>query len=289
MTTMVKRNTADPERKISVMGIINVTPDSYFSGSRYLGKDGKPDVPGALGQIGRMFEEGADMVDIGACSTRPGACLIDETEEWRRLSPLVSVIRKEFPDKTFSIDTFRASIVRKCFDAAGDFIINDISAGEDDPEMLGTAGNLGLTYIAMHKKGRPENMQELCTYDDVTSDVLSYFRDFALKAEKAGIKDWILDPGFGFAKTVEQNYRLLENLDAFSGTGKKILIGISRKSMIYKPLGITPEEALAQTQVLHLAALERGADILRVHDTAEAVKTVRLYRMLYGAGPEDWR
>ncbi len=161
-------------------------------------------------------------------------------------------------------------------------MINDISAGEDDPLMLPTAGRLGLTYVAMHKRGTPRNMQSMTDYGNVTEEVVGYFNDFALKAEEHGIGDWIIDPGFGFAKTVEQNYELLRNLARFSEVpgNRRILVGVSRKSMIYKLLGITPEESLPATQVVHLAALQSGADILRVHDTAEAVRTIEMYRRL---------
>ena len=267
-------------KEITVMGIINLTGDSYYSESRCLGADGSIDLAQVIKKIGDMFDEGAGIVDIGACSTRPGAALPDEEEEWRRLAPLMAVLKNEFPGRLFSVDTFRAGIVRKCFDAIGDFVVNDISAGEDDPQMLDTAGKLGLTYVAMHKRGVPADMQSKCSYGDVTEDVMEYFRDFAARAEKAGIKDWILDPGFGFAKNIEQNWQLLRELGKFSAFGRKVLVGISRKSMIYRLMGITPEEALPQTQVLNLAALERGASILRVHDVAEAVRTVKAFRML---------
>lgn len=277
----IKRKTIDRNRKISVMGIVNLTGDSYFAASRCLKEDGNPDIGKTISAIGKMFGDGAGIVDIGACSTRPGAALPDMEEEWRRMKPLMDVLRKTFPEGRFSVDTFRAEIVRRCYDSIGDFIINDISAGEDDPQMLETAGRLGLQYIAMHKRGTPGNMQEMTGYRDVVSEVLDYFRGLAKKADKAGIRDWIIDPGFGFAKTVGQNYRLLAELDRFTESGRKILVGVSRKSMIYKLFGISPEEALPQTQVLHLAALQNGADILRVHDVAEAVRTVRTYRMLY--------
>ena len=216
------------------MGILNLTPDSYFAESRCMGADGNIDLGQVLEKIRKMFADGAGIVDIGACSTRPGAELPDEDEEWRRLSVLMPVLRKEFPGRTFSVDTFRSGIVRKCFEAIGNFIVNDISAGEDDPKMLETVGKLGLTYVAMHKKGTPSDMQERCSYGDVTEDVLAYFRDFAVRADNAGITDWILDPGFGFAKTVEQNWQLMRELDRFSVQGRKVLVGISRKSMIYK-------------------------------------------------------
>ena len=245
------------------MGIVNVTDDSYFASSRCLSGDGKPDMEKILERTGRMLEEGADIIDIGACSTRPGSEPVGD-----------------FPGIRISIDTYWSSVVVKAYDLIGPFIVNDISAGEDDPNILPTVGRLGLEYVAMHKKGTPQTMQNLCRYTDVTAEVLEYFNVFADKAEKAGIKDWILDPGFGFAKTIDQNYSLLADLGQFTALGHRILVGVSRKSMIYKLLGITPEESLPQTQVLHLAALERGADILRVHDVAEAVRTVRVYRQL---------
>ena len=269
----------DRSRTIDIMGIVNLTDNSYFAQSRCLGPDGEPDMDRVLERTGRMIE----IIDVGACSTRPGSEPVGEQEEWRRLSPALKAIRESFPHVRISVDTYWSSVIRKTYDLIGPFIVNDISAGEDDPEMLGTAGSLGLTYIAMHKRGTPKTMQSLCSYKDVTGEVLGYFREFAMKAEKAGIKEWILDPGFGFAKTVEQNYRLLSELERFSCLGRRILVGVSRKSMIYKLFGITPEESLPQTQVLHLAALERGADILRVHDVAEAARTVAVWSRLADA------
>ena len=204
---------------------------------------------------------------------------------------MLEAVREKYPDTTISIDTFRSGIIRKAADIIRleNLIVNDISAGEADPEMLRTAAELGLVYIAMHMRGTPATMQQMCDYNDVTESVLDYFKKFAEKADAAGIREWILDPGFGFAKTIGQNYRLLADLERFSGPelpvckkGKKprILVGVSRKSMIYKLFGITPEETLPQTQVLHLAALQNGADILRVHDVAEAARTVQIYRLL---------
>ena len=271
----------DKNRKIEIMGIVNITDDSYFSASRCLGSDGRPDMDAVILRIGRLIGEGADIIDIGACSTRPGSDPVGEDEEWKRLCPVIREMKVSFPDTTLSVDTYWASVVRKVHDLWGRFIVNDISAGEDDPEMLNTVGSLGLPYAAMHKRGTPKTMQSLCDYGgDVTGEVLRYFAEFAEKAENAGIRDWILDPGFGFAKTVEQNYELLSGLDRFTAFGRKILVGISRKSMIYRKFGITPEESLPQTQVLHFAALQKGADILRVHDVAEAARTVELYRIL---------
>ena len=270
----------DRNRKIDIMGIVNITDNSYFAESRSLGEDGNADIGKVVEKVGRMISEGASIIDIGACSTRPGSEPVGEEEEWRRLKPVLEAVRAAFPGITVSIDTYWASVVKKSWTLIGDFIVNDISAGEDDPEMLGTVGRLGLRYIAMHKRGTPATMQSLCEYGDVTEDVVEYFRDFARKASDAGIKDWILDPGFGFAKTIDQNYQLLRELDRFSVYGRRILVGMSRKSMIYRLFGITPEESLPATQVLHMKALQFGADILRVHDVAEAARTMELYRRL---------
>ena len=262
------------------MGIVNVNDDSYFADSRC------PDVASALERIGKMLQDGADIIDIGACSTRPGAEVVGPEEEWRRLRPVLEVVRDVFPNVRISVDTYWASVVRDTYNMIGDFTVNDISAGEDDPLMLRTVGDLGLGYIAMHKRGNPGNMHELTDYKSVTDEVVSYFGDFSKRASENGVSKWILDPGFGFAKTVGQNYQVLRELDRFrsvacgDGTQPRILVGVSRKSMIYKSLGITPDEALPATQVLHLASLQNGADILRVHDVAEARRTVELYRLL---------
>ena len=188
--------------------------------------------------------------------------------------------RTEFPGgqlPRISIDTYRAEIVRRAYEVVGPFLVNDISAGAMDPEMLTTVGRLGLPYVAMHMKGTPETMQQFTDYGDIVADAKAYFRDFALRAADAGIQDWILDPGFGFAKTLEQNYELLRRMAELEELHRPILVGVSRKSMIYKLLGITPEEALSATQVVHFAALERGATWLRVHDVPEAVQTARLF------------
>ena len=265
------------------MGIVNLTDNSYFASSRCLGPSGEVDLGKALDRTERMLAEGADIIDIGACSTRPGSQGVGAEEEWRRLGPFLRDVRRAFGDGVrISVDTYWAPVVERCFDTVGPFMVNDISAGEDDPAMLPLVGRLGLEYVAMHKRGTPADMQSLCQYEDVVEDVLAYFGDFGRRAAEHGIREWILDPGFGFAKTVEQNYRLLAGLDRFAALGRPILVGVSRKSMIYRLLGITPEESLPQTQVLHLAALERSASILRVHDVAEAVRTVRIWRALHG-------
>ena len=270
----------DKDRKIDIMGIVNLTDDSYFAQSRCV------DVPSALGRIGRMLDEGADIIDIGACSTRPGAVPVGEDEEWRRLEPVLMAIKETCPDVRLSIDTCWSSVVRRAHALIGDFIVNDISAGEDDPQMLPAVGELGLTYVAMHKRGTPQTMQQMTQYDDVVDEVKSYFEDFSVKAASCGIKDWILDPGIGFAKTIEQNYEILRRLAEFkeletsAGFCPQVLVGVSRKSLIYKYFNISPEDSLPATQVLHMAALQNGADILRVHDVSEASRTLSLYRML---------
>lgn len=269
----------DKDRSIDIMGIVNLTDDSYFAQSRCA------DVDSVLLKVEKMKGEGASVIDFGACSTRPGSEAVGAEEEWRRLKPALKAVREAFPDILISVDTYWSEVVSRTCDLIGGFIVNDISAGEDDPMMLPLVGSLGLTYVAMHKRGNPLNMHQMCDYDDVVSDVAAYFRAFAEKADRNGLKEWILDPGFGFAKTVEQNYELLDGLDRLcpmSDPAPRILVGVSRKSMIYRPLGITPEEALAATQVVHYKALEKGAGILRVHDVAECRQTISLYRMMSG-------
>jgi dihydropteroate synthase len=263
-------------RQIDIMGIVNLTDDSYFSASRCASPSQ------AVALASRLVDEGASILDFGACSTRPGAEAVGAEEEWRRLRPALEAVRKEFPGVRISVDTYWSDVVRRAYDAIGDFVVNDISAGEDDPQMLPLVGRLGLTYVAMHKRGTPQTMQSMTDYEDVTAEVTDYFSDFAERAEQAGVRDWILDPGFGFAKTLEQNYQLMHDLSRFKALfpSRKLLVGVSRKSMVYRLLGITPEESLPATQVLHLHALQNGADILRVHDVAQAVQTVSLYRML---------
>ncbi len=265
--------------RIHIMGIVNLTPDSFYAGSRTAGAD-------AVARIREMWAQGADVVDLGACSTRPGSPQPSLEEEWARLEPVLQAITGVCPlgssVPVISIDTYRAEIVRRAYEVIGPFMVNDISAGALDPQMLTTVGRLGLPYVAMHMRGTPETMQQLTDYGDIVADVKAYFRDFALRAEDAGIRDWILDPGFGFAKTLEQNYELLRRLAELAELHRPVLVGLSRKSMIYKLLDITPEEALPATQVLHFAALERGATWLRVHDVPEAVHTARLYQALIG-------
>lgn len=256
--------------RISLMAIINITDNSYYSASRFLAKGGA-DIDAVRGRVRQVLDEGADIIDFGACSTRPGSEAVGADEEWRRLEPVLRLMADEFPGVEVSVDTYWAEVVRKAHEILPNLIVNDISAGEDDPQMLPTVGELGLRYIAMHKRGNPGNMQSLCDYPEgVTQAVLQYFRDFEAKAKRYGIKEWILDPGFGFAKTVEQNWQMLRELDRFKELGRPILVGISRKSMIYKPLGLGPEDVLPQTCEAHRQAIANGATILRVHDVAAA-------------------
>lgn len=256
------------------MGIVNVDDDSFYAPSRVLGADS------ARTRIAELLREGADIIDIGACSTRPGSAQPDQEKEWMRLEPVLRMIRPAFGNVTISIDTYRSSIVSRAGEIIGDFIVNDVTAGEGDSEMLRTVGANGLTYIAMHNRGTPRTMQTLCVYDDVTRDVIKFFREFGVKAAKNGIEKYIVDPGFGFAKTVDQNYQILAQLEDFKVLDRPILAALSRKSMIYKPLGIKPEEALPATAALNLVALQNGADILRVHDVKEARQCIALYNEL---------
>ena len=261
--------------KIQLLGIVNLTDDSYYAPSRAASCEA------FMGRVRQMVDEGADIIDIGACSTRPGSQPVGAEDEWRRLKPALEALRSEFPELPVSIDTYWASVAGWTYDLIGPFMVNDISAGAYDAEMLPLVGRLGLPYIAMHLRGTPETMQSMTDYPQgVTAEVLRYFKDFAKKAAKAGVRDWILDPGFGFAKTVEQNWTLLEELDILQVLQMPILVGISRKSMIYKRFGITSEESLPATQVAHYMALQRGATYLRVHDVAEARRTVAIYSMM---------
>lgn len=258
------------------MGIVNITDDSFYSESRCM------DLPVLMSRVAQMIKEGVTILDIGACSSRPGSDPVGPQVEWERLKPALLAIRSKYHDIPISIDTCWSEVVQNVYDLIGDFIVNDITSGENDPQMLPLVGRLGLTYVAMHMRGNSKTMQDLTQYDDVVEDVVAYFNEFALKAEENGIKNWILDPGFGFAKTTSQNYQMMRELRKFRvpyppGRIPQILVGVSRKSMIYKTFDITPEESLPQTQVLHLKALQEGASILRVHDVAEAARTIEVF------------
>ncbi|WP_342667266.1 dihydropteroate synthase [Adhaeribacter aquaticus] len=253
------------------MGILNVTPDSFFEGSRIKGSDS------LLSRAEKMLEEGATMLDVGGYSSRPGAAEISVKEEETRVVPAIRTLRKTFPDCLISIDTFRASIAELAI-KEGANIINDISGGELDEAMFNTAARLKVPYILMHMRGTPQNMTSLTQYDDIVLELTTYFEQKVAALHALGVTDVILDPGFGFAKTIDQNYELLRRLDDFKILGLPILVGLSRKSMTYKTLGIDAAEALAGTIALNTIALMYGANILRVHDVKEAVQTVKLFK-----------
>lgn len=268
------------EKSIKIMGIVNLTDNSYFAESRVLSTSGSADPDKIISRVSSMIEEGADIIDLGACSTRPGSTPVGKEVEWKRLKPALEILHSSFPKAIISIDTYWSEVIKKAYDLIGSIIVNDISAGEDDAQMLETVCTRHLTYIAMHKRGTPQTMQKLTEYNNVTEDILDYFNAFSTKAEMSGMTDWILDPGFGFAKTIDQNYTLLKELKRFEIFRKPILVGMSRKSMIFKLFRITPEESLPATQVLNYKALCEGASILRVHDVAETARTIELYRRL---------
>ena len=234
------------------MGILNLTPDSFYAPSRY-----------NMAILG----SGADIIDIGACSTRPGSKPVGAKEEWRRLKSSLRQIREERPELQLSIDSYWSEVVERAYDLIGPFIVNDVTAGEADPEMLRTVARLSLPYIPMHHEAAKDS-----------SEILDFYRDFNIKAEYQGISDWIIDPGFGFNKDVEQNFGVFHTLEKLQEAGRPVLVGISRKRMVWQPLGLSPEEAGERTQELHLEALRRGADILRVHDVPETLETICAYR-----------
>lgn len=262
-----------------VMGIVNATPDSFYAGSRC------SDATSAADRAAEMLSQGADMIDLGACSTRPGASMPTAAEEWERLDAALSEIRARFPDVIISIDTFRADVARKSIERWNADIINDISGGDMDPEMWGVVAEAGVPYVAMHTRGNPDTMTSLTDYEDVTATVL---QDLARKLDglhQAGVADVIIDPGFGFAKTVDQNFELLARLEVFSTLNAPLLAGVSRKTMIWKKLGISPAEALNGTTAINTMALMKGADILRVHDVKEAAECVSLFMALRRNSP----
>jgi dihydropteroate synthase len=257
-----------------VMGILNVTPDSFFAESRTIETD---DI---RRRVDDLISQGADIIDIGGYSSRPGAPEVSTDEEYSRLARGLEAIRKYHPDTLISVDTFRADVARRCVSDWEADIINDISGGNLDAEMWPTVAELQVPYILMHMRGTPSSMQSLCDYNDVTADVI---RDLAFKIDamhQLGIADIIVDPGFGFAKDINQNYQLMAELDQFKQLNAPLLVGISRKSMIYRPLDITPQTAINGTTVLNTFALLRGANILRVHDVKEAVEAVKIIDLI---------
>ena len=256
-------------RRPLVMGIINRAPDSFYSRSRF------PDNTALLQQAEMMITEGADWLDIGGQSTRPGAERVSEEEELRRVVDAIDLLHRQWPEIPLSVDTWYARVAGDAV-SAGAAMVNDISGGLLDPAMLATVGRLGVPYICMHMKGTPQTMNREAVYDDVVKDVLDFFIRRIEDCRRAGIHDVILDPGFGFSKTSAHNFQLLRRLDVFRICGKPLLLGVSRKSTIYKTLGVTPEEALNGTTVLHTVGLLNGANILRVHDPKEAREAIRL-------------
>jgi dihydropteroate synthase len=256
-----------------VMGILNVTPDSFYKGSRISSTDE------VLLKAEGMINDGATFLDIGGYSTRPGSIDISEEEELQRTIPIIEALRKTFPEVYLSIDSFRSGVAKRAVEAGAD-LVNDISCGELDGEMLGIVGTLGVPYVGMHMRGTPQTMSKLTNYEDLVGEVAKYFALKSKKVEEAGIKDFIIDPGFGFAKTKEQNFELLNQLEFLNQLGFTTLCGVSRKSMIYKSLNVTAEEALNGTTVLNTVALLKGVSVLRVHDVKEAIEAIKLINLL---------
>lgn len=259
-----------------VMGILNLTPDSFYDGNFYNSHEK------ITKRIHQIINEGAQIIDIGAYSSRPGAKNISEKEELDRLVPVLEIISKDFPDAIISVDTFRSHIAEVAVNNFGVSMINDISGGNMDKNMFDTIAKLNVPYILMHMRGNPQTMQKLTNYHDIVDEVLNYFISKTEGLKKSGLNDIIIDPGFGFSKTLEQNYTLLNNLQSFQILELPILAGISRKSMIYKFLNTKPEDALNGTSVLNTIALQKGANILRVHDVKEAFETIKLWSFVQG-------
>lgn len=256
-----------------VMGILNITPNSFYDGGKY------KDELQIVNQVEKMLNDGATFIDVGAYSSKPNAEFVSEEEELNRLLPIINLLIEKFPDILLSVDTFRSQVAKKAIEA-GVALVNDISAGMLDEKMIETVAKLNVPYIMMHMKGNPQTMQNLTNYDDVVKEMIYYFSERIQLARSFGMNDIIIDPGFGFAKTLEQNYEVLQKLELFSMLDLPLLAGISRKSMIYKTLENSPEEALNGTTVLNTIALQKGAKILRVHDVKEAVECVKLMQLL---------
>ena len=257
------------------MGIINTSPDSFYAGSRVT-------EPGeAIERAREMIEQGADILDIGAVSSRPGSEDVPESVELERFIPVLEALREAFPEFPLSIDTWRSGVARSLREQFGINMINDISAGEFDPDMFQTIAQLGIPYIMMHMRGTPSTMQEDPVYHHVVNDLLQFFADKIFQLRQLGVIDMIIDPGFGFGKTLEQNYMLLREFDTFQMFELPLMVGISRKSMIYKVLESDPDHALNGTTAAHMALLLKGANLLRVHDVQAAVETVKIFQQIY--------
>ena len=258
-----------------IMGILNITPDSFYDGGRYNSKEK------IQRQIEKMIISGVDIIDVGGYSSRPGAKDISIEDELNRVIPVIEIIKKKFPETIVSIDTFRSRVASEAIISGAD-IVNDISGGNLDSNMFETVSKHKVPYILMHMRGNPENMMSKTNYENVTKDVCKYFSQRIDKAHSYGINDVIIDPGFGFSKTTQQNYELLNNLEFFKEFQRPIIIGISRKSMIYKTLNTTPDKALNGSSVLHTISLMKGANILRTHDVKEAIECVKIVSQLIG-------
>lgn len=260
-----------------IMGILNVTPDSFYDGGRYW------EVDAAVRQAREMMAQGATIIDVGGASSRPGAPLVETEEEIRRVVPVIAAIKHRYPDAIVSIDTWRGAVAKAAVQA-GASIINDISAGNMDPDMFPTVAELNVPYILMHIKGTPENMQQNPDYQDITTEVLDFLIQKTAELRALGVKDIIIDPGFGFGKTIRHNYTLLNRIQEIKSVLQvPLLVGVSRKSMIYRLLDISPENALNGATALHVIALQQGANILRVHDVKEAVEVLKLMQEVNAA------
>ena len=257
-----------------VMGILNITPDSFYADSR---KQTEKDI---IARIHLILDEGGDFIDIGAYSSRPDASDVSPKEEMERLKYGLEILRNECPEAVVSVDTFRADVAKMCVEEYGAALINDIAAGQMDPEMFSTIARLKVPYIMMHMQGTPQNMQKNPHYDNPVKEIILYFAEKIEKLRASGVKDLIIDPGFGFGKTLAHNYEILDKLEELQMFQLPILIGVSRKSMVYKLLGGGPEDALNGTTALHAIALMKGARILRVHDVKAATETVRIFQAL---------
>lgn len=257
-----------------VMGVLNVTPDSFYDGGRNNSDEA------ILLKLKQMLEEGADFIDIGAYSSRPGAKLVSEKEELSRLTKVLDLVHKKFKDIHISVDTYRSQIAKIVVNDYGVEMINDISAGELDDKMFETIAELNVPYIMMHMKGEPATMQVEPEYEDITKEIIRFFHQRVTKLKNMGVNDIIIDPGFGFGKTLDHNYQLLNQLDSFDMFDLPILVGVSRKSMIYKYLGLSPDESLNGTTVLNTLCLSKGVNILRVHDVKEAKESIKLVEKL---------
>jgi len=261
-----------------VMGILNITPDSFYDGGRYT-----TDLT-ILKRAAQIIEEGGHFIDIGGMSTRPGAQEISPEEEIGRLLPAVKIIKREFPDISLSVDTYRSEVVQEVYDEIGDFAVNDVSGGTFDIQMFAKVADLNLPYILMHTKGKSATMQNNPRYTDVVKEVILFLSAQVQKLKQSGVCDILIDPGFGFGKSADHNYELLNRLDAFRIFELPILVGLSRKAMIWKELNLTPDQSLNGTTVLNTLALMGGCDILRVHDVKEAIETIKLVGKIKNSG-----